>query len=266
MLFFARLSGKQITARMPEMRRLFLLGVLLLFFGNVGLVWAEFYLPSGLCALLGAIVPVYVALIELLLPHGERLRGGGQIGLAMGFIGLGILAWPSARTGLRADTHQIVAIAVLLLGSLSFACGSVWSRHTRSVLDLFACIGWEMLVASFCNLVLATSFGEWKHAHWNRASFSAVGYLIVFGSLIGFSSFSWLLHHVPVTKVTTNAYVNPMVAVLLGAIILGERLQANEWIGMVVILAAVFLVTSAKVHHGPAIPELEQTMIPSEIP
>jgi drug/metabolite transporter (DMT)-like permease len=266
MLLFARLGRKRILARLPEMQRLFILGILLLFFGNVGLVWAEFYLPSGLCALLVAIVPVYVALIELLLPHGERLRIGGQIGLVMGFAGLGILAWPSARAGLHGDRHQVLAVAVLLLGALSFACGSIWSRHAKFALDLFVCAGWEMLAAGFCNLVLATGLREWGHAHWGRVSFSAIAYLIIFGSLIGFSAFSWLLHHVSVTKVTTYAYVNPMVAVLLGALMLGERLRRNEWIGMVIILAAVFLVTTSKVHLGAGITGAESAAIPSEIP
>jgi len=266
MLLVARLRGKRLVASFPEMRRLFFLGVLLLSFGNVGLVWAEFYLPSGLCALLVAIVPVYVALIELWLPRGERLRFGGQIGLVLGFAGLAILAWPSARGGLRGDIHQILAIAVLLLGALSFACGSVWSRHSRFALDIFVCAGWEMLAAGFCNLLLATGLWEWPRAHWQRNSYLAIAYLIIFGSLVGFSAFSWLLHQVPVTKVATYAYVNPMVAVLLGALVLGERLRGSEWVGMVVILVAVFLVTTSKVRRGAGVLEAEPAIVPSEIP
>jgi drug/metabolite transporter (DMT)-like permease len=248
------------------MRRIFMLGVLLLFAGNVGLVWAEYYLPSGLSALLVAIVPVYVALIELLLPHGERLRSSGQIGLIFGFAGLGILAWPSAHAGLHGDWHQIFAIGVLLLGAFSFACGSIWSRQSKLSLNVFVCAGWQMLAASFCDLVLATCLRQWGHAHWNRDSFSAIAYLTVFGSLIGFSSYSWLLQNVPVTKVATYAYVNPMVAVLLGALLLGERLQGNEWIGMVIILVAVFLVTSSKMqpgHGAPEAPEGKADVVPS---
>lgn len=259
-LLFTSLKGKRLLASLPEMRRLFILGVLLLFFGNVGMVWAERYLPSGLTALLVAIVPVYVALIELLLPHGERLRISGQIGLVLGFVGLGILAWPSAHTGLHGDRHQIFAIGVLLLGAFSFACGSIWSRMSKLSLNPFVCAGWEMLAASFCNLALAACRGEWTHAHWNHVSFSATGYLVVGGSLIGFSCYSWLLQNAPITKVATYAYVNPMIAVLLGAVLLGERLQGNEWIGMVIILVAVFLVTSSKMqpgHGAPEVPEMK---------
>lgn len=252
-LAFMALRGKRIFGTAQEMRRIFLIGVLLLFTGNVGLVWAEHYLPSGLSALLVAIIPVYVALIEWMLPHGERLSMRGQFGLALGFVGLAVLAWPSARSGLRGDWHQIVAITILLLGALSFSVGSILSRNSFLSLDPFVCAGWEMLAASFCDVVFATLFRQWGHATWNRDSISAVAFLVLFGSLVGFSSYTWLLHNVPVSKVATYAYINPMVAVLLGAILLGEHLHGYEWIGMIIILPAVFLVTTSKLqpdHDG----------------
>lgn len=258
MLLIGTMRGKRIWASVTEMRRIFLLGALLLFTGNVGLVWAEYYLPSGLSALLVAIIPVYVAIVELLLPNGERLRSRGQIGLVLGFSGLAVLAWPSARTGLHGDKHQIIAVIVLLLGALSFASGSVLSRHTKLTLDPFVCAGWEMLAASVCDLVLATSLREWGHAQWNRDSISAIAFLVVFGSLMGFSSYTWLLQNVPVAKVATYAYVNPTVAVLLGAMMLGERMLGNEWAGMVIILLAVYLVTTSKMQPGHGAPELEE--------
>ena len=265
MLSFAALRGKRIWGPVREMRRIFLLGVLLLFTGNVGLVWAEFYLPSGLSALLVAIVPVYVALIELMLPKGERLRSRGQIGLALGFIGLAILAWPSAHTGLHGDRHEIFAVGVLMLGALSFASGSILSHHSKLTIDPFVCAGWEMLIASICDLVLATCLREWGHAQWDRDSISAIAYLILFGSLAGFTSYTWLLQNVPVAKVATYAYVNPMVAVLLGALLLGERLQGNEWFGMVIILLAVFLVTSSRLQPGHGEPELKEAPALEEV-
>jgi len=257
MLAFMSLRGKRLLGNMREMRRLFIIGVLMLFFGNVGLVWAEFYLPSGFAALLVAIIPVYIAVIEWLMPHGERLRTRGEIGLALGFVGLIVLALPSARTGLRGDWHQLVAIVVLLLGALSFSFGSVWSRGTRFSLDPFVCAGWEMLAACFCDLVLAIVRHQWGRAIWNHESVSAIAYLVLFGSLTGFSAYTWLLQNVPVSKVATYAYVNPLVAVLLGAVVLGERLHGNEWIGMVMILVAVFLVTSSKMQPDHEIPEIE---------
>ncbi|MEO6966480.1 MAG: EamA family transporter, partial [Acidobacteriaceae bacterium] len=265
MLGFMALRGQRLLGTAREMRRLFLLGVLLLFTGNVGLVWAQFYLPSGLCALLVAIFPVYVALIEWMLPQGERLRVRGQIGLVLGFLGLAILAWPSVQTGLRGEWQEFVAIAVLLTGTLTFAIGSILSRKSKLTLNLFVCTGWEMLAASFCDLFVATSLRQWGHAVWNRNSISVVAFLVIFGSLIGFSCYTWLLSHVAVSKIATYTYVNPIVAVLLGALILGERLHGDEWIGMVVILLAVFLVNSSKLQPKSGAPGMESALVRSEI-
>ncbi|HUZ05569.1 MAG TPA: EamA family transporter [Acidobacteriaceae bacterium] len=256
-LAFFALRGKQLLGTRNEMIRLTILGMLLLFGGNVGLVWAEFYLPSGFSALLVAVVPIYVALIEWMLPHGERLQLRGQFGLVLGLVGLGVLVWPSARIGLRGDTRQIVAIGVLLAGALSWTCGSVLARRSHLTLNLFVCAGWEMIVAGACDILLGTLSHDWRLAHWNHEAFSAIGYLIVGGSLIGFSAYMWLVSHVPVAKIATYAYVNPVVAVLIGLLVLGERLQRNEILGMAITLFAVFLVTSSRMQDGRPTAEIE---------
>ncbi len=265
MLAFCAVRGKRIFGTAREMKRLLLLGALLLFGGNVGLVWAEFYLPSGFAALLIAVVPIYVALVEWILPSGERLRLRGHIGLALGFTGLGILVWPSVRSGLHGNTLQIVAIGVLLLGAFSWTCGSVLARRSHLSLHPLVCAGWEMIVASVCNLTLGTYLHEWSRAHWNRASIAAVGYLIFFGSLAGFSAYIWLIAHVPVAKVATYAYVNPIVAVMIGVVFLGERLHFNEYFGMGITLFAVFLVTSSSMHSGRSAAEIECSPVAAEV-
>ena len=264
MLTFCAVRGKKIMGTAQEMQRLLLLGVLLLFGGNVGLVWAEYYLPSGFAALLVAVVPIYVAIVEWMLPGGERLRARGLAGLVLGFLGLGMLVWPSLHHGLRGDTRQMLAIAVLLLGALSFTCGSVLARRSALSLHPLVCAGWEMLVACACDLTLGTALHEWRVAQWNHASIAAVGYLLLFGSLAGFSAYIWLLAHVPVAKVATYAYVNPAVAVLLGAIFLHERLLPNEYAGMAVTLLAVFLVTSSQMQSGRAAAEVECVAVEAE--
>jgi drug/metabolite transporter (DMT)-like permease len=264
MLLFCAMRGKRLWGSASDMRRVLLLGILLLFAGNVGLVWAEFYLPSGLSALLVAVVPLYVAAIEMALPKGERLRGRGQAGLALGLAGLGILAWPRARVGFNGHPYQVLAIVVLLLGAFAFASGSVLSRHSKLSLDPFVCTGWEMLFASFCDIILATLFHQWRLADWSRGSILAIAYMVVFGSLIGFSAYMWLLRNVPVAKVATYAYVNPMVAVMLGVLLLGEHLHLNECVGMVIILLAVFLVTSSRMKSDRPAAELDTAAIQSE--
>jgi drug/metabolite transporter (DMT)-like permease len=144
------------------------------------------------------------------------------------------------------NASQILAIVVLLLGAFSFTCGSVLSRRSNLTLYPLVCAGWEMLAASACDLTTSTVFRQWSHAHWTHTAIAAIGYLILFGSLGGFTAYIWLLSQVPVAKLATYAYVNPIVAVLIGAVVLGERLRNYEYVGMAVTLFAVFVVTSSQ--------------------
>lgn len=261
MLAFCALSRKKIFYSPRIMLRLGFVGVLLLFGGNIGLVWSEKYLASGLAALIVAVIPLYVAVIESLLSSGENLRPRGILGLVLGLFALFALLWPGFHAAFDTRNHghpmQIVAALVVLLGALSWASGSVLFRHMRLPVHPLVAAGWQMLAASLCNLVLATTTWQWSRATWNRDSIGAVGYLVLFGSLLGFSCYIWLIHHVPVAKVATYAYVNPVVAVILGALLLHERLQPAEYLGMVAILCAVALVTSSQTAGGRSTAEIE---------
>ena len=261
MLSFCAIRRKQLIYSRGIMIRLFVVGVLLLFGGNIGLVWSEKYLASGLAALLVAVVPLYVAVIEGLIPGGERLRARGSIGLFLGLLALSALLWPSIRAAFS-KAHaglsiQLLSAVVVLLGSLSWAGGSVLFRRMRLPVDPLVAAGWEMLAAGFCNISIASLTGQWKHAIWNTKSVGAIGYLVLFGSLMGFSCYIWLIHHVPVAKVATYAFVNPVIAVILGAVILGEHLQKAEYVGMIMIICAVALVISSQTKSGRPAAELE---------
>ncbi len=261
MLSFCALRAKQLFYSPSIMIRLAFLGLLLLFFGNIGLVWAEKYVPSGLAALLIAIVPVYVAVIESRLPGGEQLRPRGILGVILGFLALIALLWPGFHAALQTHGHSLplrfIASVVILLGALSWACGSVLFRRMQLPVDPLVAAGWEMLAAGFCDLFCATVAWQWPHAVWNTESVSAIGYLVLFGSLMGFSCYIWLIHNVPVAKVATYAYVNPVVAVIVGAAALGEQLQKTEYVGMVAVLCAVVLVTSSQMKSGRSAAEIE---------
>lgn len=261
MLSFCALRGKRLFYSRRVMARLGLVGALLLFGGNIGLVWSEKYLASGLAALIVAVMPMYVAIIETVLPSGDRLRPRGLAGLALGLLALAALLWPSFHASLAARGHgrpmQIVAALVVLLGALSWASGSVLFRHLRLPVDPLVAAGWEMLAAGLCNLLVATATWQWPHAVWNTRSIGAIGYLVLFGSLLGFSCYIWLIHHVAVAKVATYAYVNPVVAVILGAVVLGEHLQPTEYAGMVGVLCAVALVTTSTMKSGHSAAEIE---------
>ncbi len=268
MLAFCGLRGKQIFYGLRVMAWLGLLGTLMLFGGNIFLVWSEKYLASGLAALLVAVVPLYVALIESILPAGERLRPRGMVGLALGLIALIALLWPSFHTAMHLHNHsrpmQIIAALAVLFGALSWAAGSVLFRRLRLPVDPLVAAGWEMMAASLCNLTIATTVWQWKQATWNADSIGAVGYLVLFGSLLGFSCYIWLIHHVPVAKAATYAYVNPVVAVILGAVVLGEHLQPTEYLGMAAVVCAVALVTTSQMQSGRPAAEIEAPPLEQE--
>jgi drug/metabolite transporter (DMT)-like permease len=240
-----------------------LLGLMLLFGGNLALVWSEKYLASGLAALIVAVVPLYVVMIEMF-TGGDRLRGQGYLGLALGFAALVALLWPSLRGSFSGHPMQLIAILWVLAGALCWSAGSVTSRRMNLPVDPLVAAGWEMFAAGVANLFFATVFRQWPHAVWNWHSIGSVAYLVIFGSLLGFSSYIWLIAHVPVAKVSTYAYVNPVVAVILGALILGERLAPTEYIGMAGVVLAVALVTSSRLKSGQKAAEVECAPVESE--
>ena len=159
---------------------------------------------------------------------------------------------------------QLLGSISLLFSSLSWAVGSVLSRRWQMKVDPLVATGWEMLFASLAHSMLALVTGQFHHATFNHRGVMAVLYLVVFGSWIGYTAYVWLLKHVPTPKVATYAYVNPIVAVILGFIVLHERVDRFMLAGSVIIVAAVALVTTAKVKVGKkleiaaeGLPELE---------
>ena len=241
-----------------------LISLLLLFLGNVGLVIAEKTVPSGLSSLGFAVMPLYVALIELFLPHGEPLPPRGWLGLLIGFAGLAAMLWPSLHNALVGNREMLFALIALLGGAFAWAIGSLLSRHAHLKVNTFVAASWQMIIAGCFDLLLGTALGNWPQFHLNRAAIGSLAYLITGGSLLGYTGFVYLIEHVPVAKVMSYTYVNPVVAVLLGIFFLHERPEPTEFAGMVGIIVAVFLLTTAQIKSksDPPIEGLEQ--IPAE--
>jgi drug/metabolite transporter (DMT)-like permease len=247
LLAWCRWRGFRLLFPARTLLLLALMGLLLLGAGNVGLVYAEETVPSGLASLVLAVIPLYVALMEMFLPGGEPLPARGWLGMGMGFGGLAVLLWPSLRHGMAGDRARLLAIAAMLAGALSWAVGSLFSRRTRLPVNSFVAAAWQMLAAGVFDTLLGTALGQWPRFHFNAASTGSLAYLITCGSLLGYSAYIYLIEHVPVAKVASYAYVNPVVAVLLGIAFLHERLAAEEYVGMAAIPLAVFLLTTARV-------------------
>src|ERR1035437_7870265 len=259
LLGWCALRGLRICWPVPVTLMLGLFGLLLLGGGNVGLVYAEETIPSGLASLALAVMPLYIALIEMALPGGEPLPARGWWGLLLGFLGLATLLWPSLHNGFAGDRAVLWALAALLGGALSWAIGSIASRRARLPVNSFVAAAWQMLIAGVCCLALGSAMGEWPQFHLTARATGSLAYLITGGSLLGYTGFVYLIEHVPVAKVSSYSYVNPMVAVLLGILFLHERPAPAEFAGMGGIVVAVFLLTTAKVkaRPGPA-EDLEQ--------
>ena len=203
LLAWCRSRGLRLLWPAANMLRLGLIGLLLLGGGNVGLVYAERTVPSGLASLVLAVIPLYVALIEMFLPGGEPLPIRGWLGMALGFAGLGALVSPSLRTGLAGDLTLLVALGVLLAGAFSWTVGSILSRRSRLPANSFVAAAWEMIAAGAFSTVLGTALRQWPQFHLNRAAVGSLAWLITGGSLLGYTGFIYLLEHVPVAKVSS---------------------------------------------------------------
>jgi drug/metabolite transporter (DMT)-like permease len=243
---WARYRGAPSPTR-THWRNAVIAGGFLLLGGNGAVVWAEQFVPSGLTALLVSILPFWLVIIEWVRPPRRRPHGAVLVGLIHGFIGIVVLVGP-ADLGGHGDVKPIGAL-VLIVGSLSWAIGSFYSRDAELPESGLLTTGMEMLGGGVLLLIVAGLTGEMSQFDVHRVSTaSAAGliYLITFGSLLGFTSYIWLLDKVSPARLGTYAYVNPVVAVILGWAIAGERLSIRTGVAAVIVICAVALITTAR--------------------
>jgi drug/metabolite transporter (DMT)-like permease len=249
MLLWCAISGRQIRVTLSEGMRLGIIGALLLTVANPILARAEEVVPTGLAALIVSMTPLWFLLIDTWMFRGERVARRGIAGLLLGICGIVVLLWPKLRemSSNPLDRRVLLAALTLPVASFAWALGSALSKRWQGGIDAFAATGWQMAIAGALNLTLAFALREPAQAHWTASGIGAIAYLIVFGSWVGYSAYIWLLQNVPMPKVATYAYVNPVVAVFLGWLVLRETVDAYILTGSVIIVVAVALVTSAKV-------------------
>jgi len=221
-------------------------GGFLLLGGNGGVVWAEQTVASGMTALLVSILPFWLVIIEWARPPRRRPSTAVLIGLVVGFLGLVVLIGPG---DIGANGVSLLGAIVLILASLSWAIGSFWSRDADMPESGLLTTGMEMLGGGLLLFLVGVVAGELRGFDVGAVSTASwVGwiYLIVFGSLIGFTSYIWLLDKVSPAHLGTYAYVNPVVAVILGWAIAGERLSVRTGVAAVIVICAVALITTAR--------------------
>lgn len=245
MYLWARLRGGG-QPRLAQWGWAYLLGALFFLVGNGSVVWVEQRLPSGLTALIVAMVSVWTALIEWLRPNGERPSGVVLAGIVLGFLGVGLLVLPGRVGGEHVDP----AAALLLMAStFAWALASVLSRSADLPKSTTLVAGMEMLAGGTLLALASLLVGDWGRFDPSAITLKSglsVLYLIVFGSLVTFTAFAWLLRVSTPNKVATAGYVNPMVAVFLGWALGGEGLTARALLAALVIVASVVLIISGR--------------------
>jgi len=247
MLAVCAATGRRIWYSARQMALTAVVGILLLVGGNTTLSWAELSVPSGLAALIIAITPLWFLVLDSLLLGHHRISWRGKAGLALGMAGLFVLFWPEVHSTSALGRRELLSSLSLIGGSFSWALGSVLSKRWQSGMDVFSSTGWQVTAAGAANFLLAFAVRDFSRVVWTPRGMGAVLYLVVCGSWVGYTAYIWLLEHVPTSKVSTYAYVNPVVAVFLGWLILGERVDRFIVMGSMIVVLSVILVTSAKV-------------------
>ena len=251
-LLMTYLLASRRSVRLPR-RQLLQIAALgfLMFSVNTTLInYGSQVLSAGVTALFLSTIPMFIAVLEAFLPGGTRMSVVGWVGTFTGFAGL-VLLMSRSLHGQPMTSAAGLACVALVVASLAWAVGSIISKRIMLRASPLVLSCWQMLSAGCINMMIGMAWGGMQTSHWTRGAWLATLYLAVFGSLLCYTAYLFLLRHVRISVVATYAYVNPVVAVLLGWLILHERLHGVEWVGMVVVLASVAVVITSKPANVP---------------
>lgn len=253
--------------RLGHWRTSFIVGTLLLLGGNGAVVLAQHYISSSLAALLVATEPFWIVILGWLWLKSDRPNWKVALGLVIGFLGVWLLiSGNGANETAAGSTGKWIGILAVIGGALSWAAGSIYGLRSPVPKSSILTAGMQMISGSVALLLVGTFSGEWSRFEPSGVSTNSLlglGYLIVFGSLIGFTAYSWLLKNAQPSMVATYAYVNPVIAVLLGWLIAGESMTGQMLIGAGVIVGSVVLITSQKNTQDIAPDDMHESLCPS---
>jgi drug/metabolite transporter (DMT)-like permease len=234
----------------PQMKTSFIVGNLLLFIGNGAIIWAEETLPSSFVAVLVSSAPLWIVLFDSRNRKENLSNTKIVLGILTGFLGVVLLFSEKIFSSLfpAAGTLQIISLLVIVAGNISWCIGALYSKYNSSGNTMVGA-AWQMIFAAISFLIVAFCTGETSHFQFEQVHIRAwlsIIYLITLGSLAGYSAYIWLLQVRPATHVSTNAYVNPVVAVLLGVFFGGETINGLQIGALILILSSVFIINFDK--------------------
>jgi drug/metabolite transporter (DMT)-like permease len=259
LFFWRRAAGDPKPSRI-EWKSTIIIGFLLLVGGNGGVTWAEQYIPSGVAALIIGSVPLWIIVLNLFRPEGRHLDKRVIIGALIGFIGIALLIVPTQLSGSSESVHPL-GIITILLAAIFWSTGSLYSRNAPMPASPLLSTGMEFLAGGTGLLIMGALTGEFAQLNnslISTRSLLSLGYLIVFGSLIGFVAYTWLLRNAPITLVSTYAYVNPLIAILIGNRLAQEPLNLRVLTAAVIIISSVFLINTAILKNSSSSRKKEQ--------
>ena len=231
--------------RLPPLRMwgpLILLGVLMNVMGNGFVVFAQQYVASGLTAVMIATTPFWSALLERLLPNGERFSTRALIGLAIGFAGIVILVWPEMSQGGASGRAFVGGVIAIQLACIGWVIGTSYARRHELGNDPFPSTALQMVFSGVMLLLAATVRGDWAELTLTPRTLAAMAYLSVAGSLVAYSAYIYAIQHLRLSLVSLYAYINPIIAVALGTMLLGEPLSPRILLAALLVLAGTWIV------------------------
>ncbi len=250
MLAWCLASGQKIAPG-RDLRNAAITGIVLLFVGNGVVVWVEQSIPSSVVAIMIAVAPLAFVLLDKPQWSVNFRSWSVLLGVVAGFVGIWLLF--SEKIAEQMDSSEITpevnGMALMLLAIVAWPAGSLYAKYNPASIPAAVNTSWQMMIGGVCFLLASGVRGEWNNMAWSQIPLSAWGalaYLMVFGSIIGFSAYVWLLKVRPAAQVSTYAYVNPVVAVLLGVFVADEHISSRQIAGLVVILGGVLMINLTK--------------------
>jgi len=240
LLAVLRLRGERLPSA-AALGPLAVLGVLLLGFGNGGIVWGEQTVPSGLTAVLAASSPFWMVGFDACAGGGDRISSRRAAGLVLGFGGIVLLVWPELHAGVSGRAF-LVGVLAAQLACVGWAIGSTYARRRAMEENVLGAAACEMLFGGVFLFTLGLLHHEWPLVRFSPRSAGALAYLVVFGAVVAFSAYTYALKHLPVAFVSLYAYINPVIAVVLGTAVFGEPFTPRTAAAGAVVLAGVWLV------------------------